>query len=249
MRLIQLYLNDIAHYPKLSPEREKTLFKQLAATSSQAVFHVIWLSNLGLVITTVTEQYAKTRFSRNLYFELIQAGNIGLYKAIAKFDYTLGNKFSTYADFWIKREIIRELETSRLVKLPDHIIRSIGKFHQAQAICGNKLTAERMSEVSGLSIKTCSVLMFWHDDVSYMNSKPVVSSETPEHHLERSELHRTVQRHLTEQERIVIVGRYGLDGNGKRRLVDLAGALGCSAENVRLVEKRALGKLKRAWGG
>lgn len=250
MRSIQLYLTDISNYAKLTPEREKLLFKRLASTPSQAILHAIWLANLGLVITTVTKQYTKTVFSRNLYMELIQVGNIGLYKAITKFDYTTGNKFSTYAIPWIKREITRELETSRLVKLPDHIIRSVNRLHQAQRIIGcqgGHLTADNLSVVSGLSVKTCQALLIWHDDVGHLNGSQAPARETPEQCLERSELHRTVQRCLTTQERTVIVGRFGLDGNGKRRLVDLAGELGCSAEYVRLVEKRALGKLRAAW--
>lgn len=251
VELIQLYLADISNYNLLTPEREKSLFKQLADTSSQAVFRAIWLANLGLVIFTVTEQYTKTVFSRNLYMELIQAGNIGLHKAISKFDYTTGNKFSTCAILWIKREITRELEISRLVKLPDHIIRSVNRFHKAQRIIGGQggyLTAENLSAVSGLSVKTCQALLIWHDDVGHLNGCQAPESETPEQCLERAELHRMVQS-LTAQERVVIIGRYGLDGNGKRRLVDLAKVVGCSTENVRLVEKRALGKLRQAWGG
>ncbi len=141
---IQIYLKEIGQYPLLSFEEEKELAKRIEMGDEEAK-NILMRSNLRLVVS-----YAKKyvgRSSNLTLLDLIQEGNLGLYKAVEKYDFSKGYKFSTYACWWIRQGITRALaDQSRTIRIPVHMVETIAKYKQVLRRLSQDLGREPLSE-------------------------------------------------------------------------------------------------------
>jgi len=125
---VQMYLREIGQYPLLNGEQEKELAKRILQKDDEAR-NILARSNLRLVVS-IAKKYVNRSPDLTL-LDLIQEGNLGLFKAVDKFDYTKGYKFSTYATWWIRQAITRALaDQSRTIRIPVHMVETIAKYKQ-----------------------------------------------------------------------------------------------------------------------
>ena len=138
---INMYLKDIGKYRLLVKKEEQELGKLIKEKNDKASYQRLFLSNLRLVIS-IARRYAKNSPFLSL-LDLVQEGNVGLNRAIAKFDYSLGYKFSTYATTWIRQSITRALaDQSRTIRVPVHMVESIQKYKKTIAQLSQHLCRE-----------------------------------------------------------------------------------------------------------
>src|SRR3989344_5503202 len=125
---IQMYLREIGQYPLLTAPQERDLAKRVMEGEEEAR-NLLWRANLRLVVS-IAKRYVGRSPDLTL-LDLIQEGNLGLFKAVDKFDYTKGYKFSTYATWWIRQAITRALaDQSRTIRIPVHMVETIAKYKQ-----------------------------------------------------------------------------------------------------------------------
>lgn len=216
--------------------------------------------NLRLVLSV-----AKKYLTRGIPFlDLVQEGNVGLIKATSRYDYTTGNKFSTYAIWWIKQSIIRAIyEKTRTVRLPVHFIEIRSKYYSAYYNLlkknGHEPSAHEISVETGLSIdKINAVIMLpkdmvyldtkmGEDDISYAEQFIYEDKESPFDRLSNHNLKCAMNElleTLTEREKNIIKSRFGLNGETPKTLEKIGKRLNISKERIRQIEKRAIKKLQ-----
>ncbi|MCD8194765.1 MAG: RNA polymerase sigma factor RpoD [Coprobacillus sp.] len=259
---VKLYLKQIGNYPLLKPEEEPELAKRILE-GDEAAREKLINSNLRLVVNI-----AKHYVGRGMLFtDLIQEGNIGLMKAVQKFDYTKGYKFSTYATWWIRQAITRAIaDQARTIRIPVHMVETINKITRAQRKLiqdlGREPTAEEISaemkgELSPQEIRHIQRIALepvslespigeeedshLGDFIEDKDSESPVEYATKE--LLREEL-KDVLNDLSEREERVIRLRYGLDDNRPRTLEEVGKEFGVTRERIRQIEAKALKKLK-----
>lgn len=259
---MKLYMHDIARFPKLTIEEEHALGDRILAGDMSARDELV-NCNLKLVVH-IAKRYQHMS-SLNI-LDLIQEGNIGLTEAATRFDYHKGFKFSTYAAFWIKREIARALtDQSRTIRLPANIVELVSKINKTKkrllAENGKEPTPEEIAKELGLTEERVLQLM----DAS----KAPVSLDKPVNDEEDtfigdmisdervndagSEIHKEdtlkqilqVLDTLEPKERDVLYYRFGLDGGVNRSLKDAGKFVGVTRERVRQIEIKALRKLQQ----
>ena len=260
-----LYLGEIGASQVLTAEAEQHLAQQVQEGSQQARQDLI-TANLRLVVSI-----AKRYQGRGLELEdLIQEGNLGLIKAIEKFDYTKGFRFSTYATWWIRQAIQRALaEKTRAVRLPVHTHEDIRRLRKAQVALSLQLerepTRQELADHLRLSIERVHELIAACQPVQSLDSpiggdegltlagcleeegdeRPEDEVSTLIDHQELREQIQTALADLNRQEQQVIRLRYGLDGTEGRTLLQVGRLLSVSRERVRQVEAKALEKLRQ----
>ena len=257
---IKMYLREIGQIPLLTYEEEISLAQKVLENDEEAKQKLIE-SNLRLVVSI-----AKKHTNRGLkMLDLIQEGNMGLMKAVEKFEYEKGFKFSTYATWWIRQAITRAIaDQGRTIRIPVHMIETINKIKKESRIIlqetGKEATAEELAKKLEIPVdKVKSILE--------MNQDPI-SLETPVGSEEDSELGDFVEddkflnpydattrvllkeqldgvlKTLSEREEMVLRYRYGLDDGSPKTLEEVGKIFNVTRERIRQIEVKALRKLR-----
>ena len=261
---LKIYLKEIGRIPLLTAEEELELGRQIAEGDTEAR-RKMEEANLRLVVA-VAKHYAGKGMQ---FMDLIQEGNIGLMRAVEKFDYTKGSKFSTYAVWWIKEAILRALDSqSREIRVPVRVAQNMNKISK---------TERKMEQTLGREVAAKEIAKELHmttEEVERMQSyiKNPVSLETPVGDEENSNLEdfiedtqeptpeeavaALVQKEevqemlstLTEKEQKILRLRYGLEDGNVHTLEETGQILGVTRERIRQLESRALEKLRKSAG-
>lgn len=257
---VRMYLKEIGKVPLLSTEKEIELAKRMAEGDDEAKKE-LEEANLRLVVSI-----AKRYVGRGMQFlDLIQEGNLGLIKAVEKFDYTKGYKFSTYATWWIRQAITRAIaDQARTIRIPVHMVETINRLLRAQRQLvqdlGREPTLEELSEYMDLPLARVR-------EIQKISQEPV-SLETPIGEEDDSHLGDFIQdenmpvpmdaaaytllreqlievlNSLTDREQKVLRLRFGLDDGKARTLEEVGKEFNVTRERIRQIEAKALRKLR-----
>ncbi len=257
---VRLYLKEIGKVPLLTPEKERQLAERMAAGDETASTELVE-ANLRLVVSI-----AKRYVGRGMFFlDLIQEGNLGLMKAVDKFDYTKGYKFSTYATWWIRQAITRAIaDQARTIRIPVHMVETIHKVsrysRQMLQELGREATAEEIGEKMGMSAERVREIMkiaqdpvsletpIGEEEDSHLGDfipdddtpSPAEATST---NILREELERQLHT-LTPREEHVIKLRFGLYDGRNRTLEEVGKEFDITRERIRQIEAKALRKLR-----
>jgi len=283
---VSLYLNEMDRVPLLSREEEVVLAKQMEAgriarekmldfdstekerkalqeqinEGRKARDHMIE-ANIRLVVN-IAKKYR--RYSAS-FLDLIQAGNVGLIRAVDKFDYTMGNRFSTYATWWVRRSVLRHLnQKERTIRLPNYLSTRIRKIHRVRKELMNTLSrtptneeigekvdmsAEEVGKLLGYARRSISLDQPIGEDgeadlQSYIENKnaPNPFTEVRQNLLAEDVIDALGE--LTEREARILMMRFGLNGTEKHTLKELGEVFGITRERIRQIQKAALRKLR-----
>ena len=257
---VRLYLKEIGRVPLLTSDREHELAELMAAGDVEAKKALVE-ANLRLVVSI-----AKRYVGRGMFFlDLIQEGNLGLMKAVDKFDYTKGYKFSTYATWWIRQAITRAIaDQARTIRIPVHMVETIHKVsrysRQLLQEYGREATAEEIGEKMGMSAdKVREIMKIAQDPVSL--ETPIGEEEdshlgdfiqdeetpAPADAASQTILREVIERELhtlTPREEHVIKLRFGLYDGRTRTLEEVGQEFNITRERIRQIEAKALRKLR-----
>ena len=258
---VKMYLKDIGKVPLLSMEEEKE-YAERAMKCDEYTKSVLCESNLRLVVSVAKRYVGKTSMS---FLDLIQEGNLGLIKAVDKFDYTKGFKFSTYATWWIRQAITRAMaDQSRTIRIPVHMVETINKYVKVVRTLMQKLGREPSIEeiASEMGISVAKVLeikrtsqdpisletpMGEEDDGKMADIIEDDSTQSPIESASQSLLREqllAVIDTLTPREQEVIRQRYGLMDGKQKTLEEVGREFSVTRERIRQIEAKALRKLK-----
>ncbi|MDD2489758.1 MAG: RNA polymerase sigma factor RpoD [Bacilli bacterium] len=257
---VRMYLKEIGKISLLSLEEELSLSKRIEEGDEEAK-NILAESNLRLVVSI-----AKRYVGRNLSFlDLIQEGNIGLMKAVEKFDASKGFKFSTYATWWVRQAITRAIaDQAKTIRVPVHMVETINRLKRTQRQLTLELnrepTEEQLAEKMGLTVeKVREIFKIAQDPLSL--ETPVgeeedshlgdfikdISNLTPEEYAINEVLKdeiNDVLNTLTEREGQVLKLRFGLEDGTCRTLEEVGNIFGVTRERIRQIEAKALRKLR-----
>jgi RNA polymerase primary sigma factor len=251
------YLAEINRYPLLTPEQEQELGKRIAEGDEQAKRELV-IANLRLVIT-IAKRYMGHGLS---FLDLVEEGNLGLIRAAAKFDYSKGFRFSTYASWWIKQSVTRAVANqSKSIRIPIHIYQLINRYLRLEDRQHDApLTEARAAQELGVTTKKIRLvkrliqgirseeLAVTADALKGLSSEQQEAMTTPEDmvtvHLENEEVANLMERYLSARELEILRTRYGLEDGQPKTLAETGKMIGVSRERIRQIEKRALQKLK-----
>jgi RNA polymerase primary sigma factor len=258
---LKLYVRQIGDGPLLTPQEERELARRKDEGDEAAKRRLIEC-NLRLVMS-ITRNYTKAGVP---LLDLIQEGNLGLIRAVEKFDYKLGFKLSTYATWWIRQAVTRALaDQGRTIRLPVHVAEQTRKVLRARRVLAQKLnrdpeipeiakeagfTPERVQELLELIEDPVSLETPVGDGESvYSDLIEDTKSDRPDDataKLLRSRELATALRRLSPRMRRVLTLRFGLDGENPQTLEQVGIGLGITRERVRQLESRALRELRQA---
>jgi len=257
---VRMYLKEIGKVPLLSAERELEL-AELMVNGNEAAKQELVESNLRLVVSIAKRYVGKGMF----FLDLIQEGNLGLMKAVEKFDYRRGYKFSTYATWWIRQAITRAIaDQARTIRIPVHMVETIHKVsrisRQLLQENGHEATPEEIAAVMGMSAdKVREIMKIAQDPVSL--ETPIGEEEdshlgdfipddaTPapadaaSYTLLREQLNEVLKT-LTPREESVLKLRFGLEDGRTRTLEEVGKEFNITRERIRQIEAKALRKLR-----
>lgn len=262
---VQMYLREIGQYPLLNGEQEKDLAKRIAAGDEEAR-SLLARSNLRLVVS-IAKKYVNRSPDLTL-LDLIQEGNLGLFKAVDKFDFTKGFKFSTYATWWIRQAITRALaDQSRTIRIPVHMVETIAKYKQkvrelSQHLGRDPLPEEIAAEM-GIEVEKIYTIQKINQDTVSLES-PVgeddderstlgsfIADDTiasPDQDASRrilSEQMMEILDELSPKERKILEMRNGLTEEGICYTLEEVGReFGVTRERIRQIEAKALERIR-----
>ena len=262
---VRAYLKEIGRVPLLNAEEEMELAKQ-ADQGDEEAKKKLAEANLRLVVSI-----AKRYVGRGMQFlDIIQEGNLGLIKAVEKFDYQKGYKFSTYATWWVRQAITRALaDQARTIRIPVHMVETINKIGRVKRELvqelGREPTTAEISERAGISSdKVMEILQIGQDLVSLespvgeeddshlgdfiADDKAASPEEAAEKEMLREQLNMALS-YLTEREEKVLRLRYGLDDGRERTLEEVGAIFDVTRERIRQIESKALRRIRCSANG
>ena len=257
---VRMYLKDIGKVPLLSAEKETQLAERMMAGDQQAKNELVE-ANLRLVVSIAKRYVGKGMF----FLDLIQEGNLGLMKAVEKFDYTKGYKFSTYATWWIRQAITRAIaDQARTIRIPVHMVETIHKVsrtsRQLLQELGHDPTPAEIGERLGMNTEKVREIMkiardpvsletpIGEEDDSHLgdfipdNDSPA-PADAASYQMLKEQLNE-VLRTLTPREELVLKLRFGLDDGRARTLEEVGHEFNITRERIRQIEAKALRKLR-----
>lgn len=263
---IQMYLREIGQYPLLNAQEERDLAKRIAQGDNEAK-NLLARANLRLVVS-IAKKYAN-RSSDLTLLDLIQEGNIGLFRAVDKFDFTKGFKFSTYATWWIRQAITRALaDQSRTIRIPVHMVETIAKYKQVVRRLEQDLGRDPMPEevAAEMGVETEKVYQIEQINQETLSLEaPISSGESDDDSSARGDFvadhslpspdQETSHRILVEQlheimddlspkERKILEMRHGLLDGIYHTLEEVGQEFGVTRERIRQIEAKALDKIR-----
>ena len=274
---VRMYLKEIGRVPLLSMEQEKSLAMRIEAgelelskngtadpflvSDGDEAKRQLTEANLRLVVSI-----AKKYVGRGMLFlDLIQEGNLGLIRAVEKFDYRKGYKFSTYATWWIRQAITRALaDQARTIRIPVHMVETINRLikvsRQLLQELGREPSVEEIAEAMALTPeKVREVMKISQEPISletpigeeedshlgdFIEDQEAVAPAEAASVMLLKEKMQDVLQNLTERERKVLVLRFGLEDGHQRTLEEVGQEFGVTRERIRQIEAKALRKLR-----
>ncbi len=263
---VRMYLKEIGRVPLLEPENELQLAKIMtdetkSAAERQDAQDKLVVANLRLVVSIAKRYVGKGMF----FLDLIQEGNLGLMKAVEKFDYTMGYKFSTYATWWIRQAINRAIaDQARTIRIPVHMVETIHKVNRYQRQMlqelGREATADEIGEKMGMSAEKVREIMKIaqepvsletpigeEEDTHLGDFIPDDETPAPADAASQTILREVLDRELhtlTPREEHVIKLRFGLYDGRCRTLEEVGKEFDITRERIRQIEAKALRKLR-----
>lgn len=259
---IQMYLREIGKVPLLSAEEEMSLAKRKERGDKEAERRMIE-ANLRLVVS-IAKKFVGKQLS---LLDLIQEGNIGLFRAVKKFDYRKGFKFSTYATWWIRQAITRSLaDHSRTIRIPVHMVETINRLQQVSRRLlqdlGRDGTPEEIAAEMGEEVdKVKHIIKISQDTVSLETSvgddddddtslsdfiedvKNISPSQAAGSELLRDYIKEAIQ-HLSPREKKILEMRFGLEDGVTHTLEEVGKEFGVTRERIRQIEAKAIEKIR-----
>lgn len=262
---IQMYLKEIGQYPLINAHEEKELAKRIQNGDEEAK-NLLAKANLRLVVS-IAKKYANRSPDLTL-LDLIQEGNLGLFKAVDKFDWSKGFKFSTYATWWIRQSITRALaDQSRTIRVPVHMVETIAKYKQVVRRLFQDLGREPLPEeiATEMGIEPEKVYMIEKIDQSTVSLDAPVGDDgdeksmfgdfiadekilSPDQESSRRILADQVNEilsDLSEKEREILALRHGLNDGIQHTLEEVGKMFGVTRERIRQIEAKAHEKIRQ----
>lgn len=258
LNLISLYISDLKDYDLLDEKDEIELFMRIKNEKDEQAKHLLILSNLRLVVSE-----AKKLLGNGMpLIDLISEGNMGLMKAIERFDYKKGHRFSTYAVWWIRQTIKKSIvNVGRDIRIPSYKYEQLSKVNKViesyQLEIGKTPSANYIADK--LKMKESKIVLLQNEfqDIISLNEtigdniclEDIIGQENDieEDIIKKDQIERVTKllsTELSERERVVLELRYGLDKYCEHTLKEIGDILKITRERVRQIEKRAIDKLK-----
>ena len=260
---VQLYLKEIGNIPLLSKDQEIALSKRIME-GDEVAKQELAEANLRLVVS-IAKKYVG-RSSNLALLDLIQEGNMGLFKAIEKFDYSRGFKFSTYATWWIRQAITRALaDQSRTIRIPVHMVETINKYTQVVRGLVQELGREPLPEEIAMEMdidveKVHQIIKINQDTISLQSpvgdneegsslgdfiedTESLSPTQSASRNLLREHLH-DIMYDLNDREQKILQMRFGLEDGITHTLEEVGAEFGVTRERIRQIEVKALEKIR-----
>jgi RNA polymerase primary sigma factor len=261
---IQMYLREIGQYPLLNAHEERVLAKRIVDGDDEAR-NLLARANLRLVVS-IAKKYVGRSPDLTL-LDLIQEGNLGLFKAVDKFDFTKGFKFSTYATWWIRQAITRALaDQSRTIRIPVHMVETMAKYKQVSRRLAQDLgrdpmpeeiatemgvEVEKIYQIEKISQDTISLELPVGDDddrsrlSDFISDDKIISPDQEVAHSILTDQIMEILDTLSEKERKILEMRHGLLDGTYHTLEEVGKEFGVTRERIRQIEAKALEKIRQ----